>query len=288
MMERALLKPRVHTPASPIRQPLRLLGQILGDMCSARTLAWRLFRRDIAAQYRQMAIGYLWAVVPSVLLTVIWATLNSSGIVQVKTGGTDVPYAVFVLTGMIFWQLFVDALNAPLKQLSVNRSMLNRVSFPTEALFISGVAQVMFSFLFKLIVLAAALAIFTVPIQSTAALVVFPAAGLVILGTAVGLLVAPLGLLFKDVEQGLPLAIAPLLFLTPVLYSTEVGGAIGKIMNINPLTPMFVGIRDLLYGGDASYWAGLAVVCAAGMFLVLVGWVIFRLALPVLVERLDA
>src|SRR5207302_4710330 len=51
------------------------------------------------------------------------------------------PYAVYALTGSIFWFLFVDALNAPLRQLNSNRSMLNRVNFPPEALILSGIGQ---------------------------------------------------------------------------------------------------------------------------------------------------
>ena len=41
----------------------------------------------------------------------MWVALNSAGVVNIKSG--DVPYVAYVLAGTIFWQLFLDALNAP-------------------------------------------------------------------------------------------------------------------------------------------------------------------------------
>src|SRR3954471_261841 len=90
---------RVYTPESPIRRPGRFLAEMLADARSARALAWRLVVRDIAAQYRQTAFGYVWAVLPAVILTLVWVVLNSSNFVSIKTG--DVPYPVYVLTGTV-------------------------------------------------------------------------------------------------------------------------------------------------------------------------------------------
>ncbi len=288
MIDRRLSGSRVYTPESPIRRPLRFLAQLLADARAARMLAWRLFRRDIAAQYRQTAIGYVWAIMPPLFVTLIWVGLNSSKIVAIKTGGTGVPYPVFVLTGTIFWQLFLDAMNAPLRQLSANKSMLNRVNFPTEALLISGFAQVLFSFLIKLVVLAGAMAAFTVPVRWTAVFIVFPIAGLLAIGTVIGLLLAPIGVLYKDIEQGLTVIVSPLMFLTPVLYPPQIGGLIGRIMYANPLTPMFVATRHLLFGGGASYLTEFVLISVVTVALALIGWVIYRLALPILIERLEA
>jgi lipopolysaccharide transport system permease protein len=276
----------IYTPESPIRHPVELFAEMLSDLKESRALAWRLAVRDISAQYRQTAFGYLWAVLPPIVITLIWVLLNKSQFLIVKTG--DIPYAVFALTGTVFWQLFLESVNAPLKQLGVNRSMLNRVNFPTEALLLSGIAQALFSFAIKLVVLAVALLLFQVPIKWTAVFLVFPILGLVALGTAIGMLLAPAGLLYKDVEQSLATLLGPLMFLAPVLYPPPAGGFLGAAMKVNPLTPMFTVTRDLLFGGVGPRLEEFALVSCAALVLTGVAWVVFRLALPLLIERLEA
>jgi homopolymeric O-antigen transport system permease protein len=277
---------RVYTPDSPLREPRSFLAAILRDMRAARILAWRLVVRDIAAQYRQTVFGYLWAALPAVVNALVWVALDSSGVISVNTGA--VPYVAYVLTGTIFWQLFLDALNAPLKQLNQNRSMLNRVNFPTEALLASGVAQVLFSFLVKLVVLAVVLAAFGAPVKWTAPAVLLPAFGLLTVGTVLGVLIAPIGMLYKDVEQSLTVIVMPLMFLTPVIYPAQSLGTLGTITRLNPLTPMFEVLREFLFGGVGPYVAEMAIICAATLVLAAFGWVVYRLSLPIMIERLEA
>jgi lipopolysaccharide transport system permease protein len=275
---------RVYTPDSPIRHPRQFLVEVVGDFRSARMLARRLFVRDISALYRQTALGYVGALLPPVLTTFVWILLNSSGYVNIKTGG--IPYPIFVLTGTMFWQLFLDSLNAPLKQLTANKSMLNRVNFPTEALLLSGVAQALFSFLIRLAVLAGALAIYRVSVAWTAVFLILPIVAIVGIGTVIGVFLVPAGLLYKDVEQSLLTFVTPLMFLTPVVYPPP-AGTIGRVMDLNPLTPAFTLMRSLLYGGVGNVMS-FAIVAVGTCVVGVLGWLTFRLALPILVERMEA
>ena len=278
--------PRIYTPESPIRRPRQLFGDMAADLRGAWMLARRLLIRDLSALYRQTAFGYVWAVIPPLATTLVWLLLNASQFVSINTG--DIPYPVFVITGTIFWFLFFDALNAPLKQLSGNKSMLNRVNFPTEALLLSGIGQVLFSFAIKLVILSVALLAFQVPVRWTAVFLALPVFGLLAIGTVVGVLLAPIGLLYKDVEQALLVLVTPLMFLTPVVYPPPSAGAIATIMSLNPLTPMFEVVRELLYGGDGAPLGAFALVLASTLVMASLGWLVYRLALPVLIERMDA
>ena len=79
---------------------------MLRDLFSSRELAWRLFIRDISAQYRQSVLGYLWVFIPPLVASLPFIYLNSQGIV--KIGGTPIPYAAYAIIGTIIWQVFVD------------------------------------------------------------------------------------------------------------------------------------------------------------------------------------
>ncbi|MEK7448135.1 MAG: ABC transporter permease, partial [Planctomycetota bacterium] len=98
-------EPVVYTPESPILHPWKLMTGMLRDVGKSWPLARRLIIRDLTAQYRQTIFGYLWAIIPPLATALIFIFLNSAKILAVPQ--TEVPYPVYVMTGTIFWQLFV-------------------------------------------------------------------------------------------------------------------------------------------------------------------------------------
>ena len=279
-------EPVVYTPESPILHPWKLMTGMLRDVGKSWPLARRLIIRDLTAQYRQTIFGYLWAIIPPLATALIFIFLNSAKILAVPQ--TEVPYPVYVMTGTIFWQLFVDALNGPLKEINLNRSMLTKVDFPKEALIISSIGQVLFSFFIKLILLTVILVIFRVSVQWTIILLIFPMAGLLGMGILIGVLLVPLGVLYKDIQQGLALIIQPLMLLTPVIYPPPSEGILAKIMNLNPITPLILAVRDCIFTGFPRPLIPFVTVCGITFLLLFLGWIIYRLALPILIERMEA
>ena len=257
---------------------------IASEARAARILAWRLFVRDIAAQYRQTAFGYLWAAVPAVFNALVWVLLQSAGVITVKHG--SIPYIAYVLTGTMFWQLFVDAINAPLKQLTMNRSMLNRVNFPTEAVIASGIGQVLFSFAIKVVVLAVVLTFSGAPVKWTAPAILLPALAILAMASW------GMGGAHRHALPGRPASPErghrTVMFLTPVIYSVSSAGVLTKLMRVNPLTPMFEVTREFLFGGIGPYMAELGIMSGVTLALAGVGSILYRLALPIMIERIEA
>ena len=138
----------VYTPESPLRQPARFVREMIADLLASRELARRLFIRDLSAQYRNSVLGYVWVFVPPLVASLPFIYLNSAGVLRM--GDTPIPYAAYATVGTIIWQTFVDALNSPLRTVNAARSMLTRINFPREAILLSGLMQVGFSFLVRL------------------------------------------------------------------------------------------------------------------------------------------
>ncbi len=276
----------VYTPDSPLKNPGKLVVQMIKDLRSSWFLAWCLMRRDITSQYRQTILGYLWALLPPLMTSAIFIFLNQAQIIQIKT--TDIPYPVFVITGTVFWQLFVDSLNAPLKEISTNRAMLTKIDFPKEALIISGIGQVMFSFLIKLAFLFLILIAFKIPLGFMNILLVLPIIGLVGLGTLIGIFLVPLGVLYRDIQQGISLIIQPLMLLTPVIYPAPPVGILSKIMEYNPISPLILTARSLIVDKTPENIMPFVLVFVISYFMMAIGWVTYRVAIPILVERMDA
>jgi len=273
-----------YTPESRMRHPLVLLKDMWHDLKASRELGWRLFIRDISALYRQTALGYFWAVFPPLVTTFVFIALKSSEVFSVKDMGMS--YPAFVMMGTIFFHVFVDALNAPLKVINESKSILTKINLPREAFILSGIGEVLFSFSIKLILLTAVFIYFHAHVSWMAIFAVIPLLGLLLMGTMLGVLLIPLGLLFKDIQSALTIFTSGLVFLTPVGYSKATGGTLGKLIEINPITPLLITAKDLVIGKMPGNLAPFFVVFGVTLVLLFIGWVIYRLALPIIIERI--
>ncbi len=285
-MPEQTLSVTTYTPESRLRHPLLLVKEMWCDLIASKELAWRLVVRDISAQYRQTALGYFWAVFPPLVTTLVLILLRSSTVMEVE--GIGIPYPAYVMMGTIFYQLFVDALNAPLKVVTESKAILTKINLPREAFVLSGMVQVLFSFSIKLVLLVGAFVYYGVSIQWTALLVPLPLLGLLLLGTTLGVLLIPIGLLYKDIQSALLVATSGLLFLTPVAYPPNTEGMLGTIMRANPITPLLMGAKDLVTSGIPSNLTPLLIVFGLTVVFLLLGWVVYRLALPIIIERIGA
>src|SRR2546423_12994264 len=101
---------------------------MLADLWSARGLAWRLLHRDLSAKYRQSLLGYVWAIVPPLAVTLSFTLAGQAAIFN--TGSTSLPYVVFALVGTVLWQTFSEAVYAPIKAVTGAKTLLARIRFP--------------------------------------------------------------------------------------------------------------------------------------------------------------
>src|SRR5438094_9814928 len=94
----------VYTPDPQLRTPARLVREMIRDLSASRELAWRLCARNISTQYRQTALGYVWAVAPPLMTSFLFILLNSANLL--RAGETGVPYPVYVILGTVSFSLF--------------------------------------------------------------------------------------------------------------------------------------------------------------------------------------
>ena len=276
----------VYGPESALRNPWQLLRRVRTDLDLARGLGWRLFLRDLRAQYRQSFLGYFWVLAPPMVNTLLWVFLSAQGVVKIEVPG--VPYAVYVLTGSMLWQLVVDAITKPLQLATQARPMLAKLAFPLEALPIASLLHVGFGSLVRFVLLGGVLAWLGVGSSSTLLLVPLGVLTLALLGTAIGVLLLPAGMLYKDIEHGLPLALQAAYYLTPIVYVAPTVWPATLLNSINPVSPLLILTRGWLLTGDTNSLHAATIVAVLTVPGLLCGWLVFRLALPFLIERMSS
>jgi len=280
------LRKTVYSPQSKLRQPGLLAREMLSDLVASRGLAWRLFVRNISAQYRQSFLGYIWAFLPPLFSMAIWVLLNSQKVINIEDPG--MPYPLFVLTGTVLWQTFVDAINSPLKLVTESKAMLAKINFPREALLLAGLLEVLFYFFVRILLLVGIFVWYQTPVMGAAALGLSGVLILIILGLMVGILLTPLGVLYNDVGRSVAMFAQFWFFLTPVIYPMPKDGFIALVAQYNPVTPVLMSTREWLVIGNTSHLTGFWVVAAGSFVFLLLGWVLYRIAMPHLIARISA
>jgi lipopolysaccharide transport system permease protein len=195
---------------------------------------------------------------------------------------------VYVLTGMCFWCLFADAVQGPLRSIAEARPILIKVNFPREALVLTGLGEALFAFMVRLSLLGAALAWYGIAPAPTAGLALAAALVLLCMGAALGLVLAPFGLMYQDVGRGVALLLQFWMYLTPVVYLPPVSLPAALVNVINPVSAPLVAARDWLLLGEAGPTPVLMVGTIAAVAALVPALLFFRLALPAALDRLGA
>src|SRR6056297_2589212 len=235
---------RVYSPQPAIQHPVVLIRDLWADVMAGRELAWRLFTRDLKAQYRQTYFGYIWAFLPPLVASATFIFLQSQGITNIE--GTGIPYAAFAMMGTLLWQTFVESIQSPLTAIQNAKPMLAKINFPREAILMAGMYMVVFNFLIRLVLLAAVMAVWQVVPSGT--LLLFPLAmlGLLLAGFCVGLAMVPIGGLYGDVQKAIPILAGFWMLLTPVVYPARSEGLAGILAVWNPVAPLITTARNTL------------------------------------------
>jgi lipopolysaccharide transport system permease protein len=261
-----------------LSRPRRFLARSLRDLARAAAPARALFLASLRADHRRSWLLYLWLFVPAAGMAAMCSFVLSRRIVSVAP--TELPYPVFVLAGMVLWQSFIDGVNAPLQHLARSRQLISRSALPHEAVIGAGLLHAALNAATRLVILAVVLVLLPVPLAAGAFLFPLGLAAVLLFGFAIGLLAAPVGLLYDDVARAIFLFSAFLFFVTPVAYPLPAEGWFA----LNPMALLLGTARGWLTGGGTP--GAFLLLVAAIPVLIALAWLLYRLSRPHVLARL--
>lgn len=231
--------------------------------------------RDVKVRYKQTVLGILWVVLQPIVTAFIF-TIFFGGLAKIPSG--NLPYQLFVFTGLIFWNLFSSSVTAASNSLIDNLDIIKKVYFPREILPISTALSAMIDFFINLIVLI----VFTLYLSYQLNLwllpmIVYGAIITLLTSVGLGLLLSSLNIKYRDVRYILPFFIQLLLFLSPVIYpSSTIRDSYRLLFALNPMTGVIENVRTLLGGSLSIDFLMLSVSSISAIFVFLVGLIYFR------------
>lgn len=214
-----------------------------------RGLFWALALRDVKVKYRQTLIGVAWALVQPLATALVFVLLFGL-LGHVPTTG-DLPYGLFVLPGVILWQLFAGVLAQATNSLVANQNLIAKVYFPRLLLPASAAVPALADFGVGLVVVGGVLAYFNIaPGWPVVFAPLFVLLGLVT-ALAAGVWTSALNAIYRDTGFVIPFVLQIGFFVSPVVYSTSVliPERWRPLLALNPMTGVLEGFRWSLFGG---------------------------------------
>jgi ABC-2 type transport system permease protein len=249
----------------------------VGTVWGRRRVLALLVSRDLKVKYAGSALGYLWSVLdPLMMAGVYWFVFTQ---LMHRTVG-DAPYIVFLLCAMLPWQFANGSIRASMRALAKDAKLVRSTNLPREIWVVRTVGSKLVEFLFSLPVIA--LFAVVTHAQPTWHIVFFPLALFiqVILLLGLGLILAPVTVLYSDVTRLVPIVLRLLFYFSPILYglhdiTTRFPPAVGKFFTLNPLAGLFDLYRTAFFDDQWAGWDAVAVSAIWAVLALAIGLRVF-------------
>jgi lipopolysaccharide transport system permease protein len=243
------------------------------ELWESREILAFLILRDVKVRYKQTVLGVLWAALQP-LATMLIFTVIFGRFAKIPSDG--VPYAMFVLAGLLPWTYFGNAVGQASHSLVNQQVLLTKIYLPRifvpgaalgGGLVDFGVSFILYLVLMPFYGVAPGWGLLAVPL-------------LVVLVTAaamgVGLSLAALTVTYRDFRYVVPFLIQSWMFVSPVIYPVSVIPPRWQwALALNPMTGVIDGFRSALLGLPWNLPA-LAVSTAMSVVLLVFGLFYFR------------
>lgn len=222
-----------------------------------------LVRKGIKLKYRRSYLGIVWSMIEP-LLTMIVLTL----VFGTLLGHHGREFPVYILSGRLIYTLFSQSTTTALKSIRQNEGMIKKVYVPKYLYPLSGIVFNYILFLISLAVLALVSLVLRVFPTPRIFLIAVPLFVLFLLSVGVGMLLATVGVFFRDVEYLWNVGLMLVMYTCAIFYYPEriLDSSVSWILRYNPLFCIISNFRSCIFGeymdvGMLLYALAFAVIC---------------------------
>lgn len=258
-----------------IKPPKGLVKIDFKEIWAYRDLLFILIWRNVAIRYKQTAVGVTWAIFQP-LVTMAIFTLFFGRLAKIPSD--NIPYPIFVFTGLLYWNYFSAALTAASDSLVEDESIIKKVYFPRMIVPIATTVTPIIDFLLSFIVLFILMMIFHFR-PNFAGIIFIPVLVLIatITSSGLGLFLAALNAKYRDVRYILGFFIQIMLFVTPIIYPASLIPQQYKwIIFLNPMSGVITLARNILLNSSPVDWVMLSTSFGSSLLLLILGLGYFR------------
>ena len=258
------------------RQWMKGRNNPLVAVCALATRYSLLFRqlvsRDFKSKYKRSILGIFWSFLNPLLTMmvqyIVFSTLFRNSIEN---------FPVYLLTGIVFFNFFNEAINLGMTSITGNASLIKKVYMPKYIYPLSRIASSMINFMLALIPLFLVILITGTKLSFAILLLVFDILCLVGFVTGMGLLLTTSMTFFQDTQFLWNVISMIWMYLTPLFYPESIiPNSWIHIYRLNPLYQFITFARTcIIQGVSPQPEMYFGCVASAGIMLLL-GMAVFK------------
>ncbi len=250
------------------------LAQNIRLFFSYRELLFNLARREISQRYKQSILGYAWVILNPLFQLVVMSFVFST---ILRVTNLSVPYIIFLMVGLLPWNLFTASLSSASNSLVSNSSLITKIYFPREILVYGTIMAKIVDFLFSCLVLIVFFYFYKIKLNIMVLWVPLIFLTQFILMCGISLIIAAFNLFYRDIQYLVSLVFMLWFYLTPVMYPVEMFPEKYRfIFSLNPMSVFINAYRQTILGGGMPNLVSLAIGFIISIGIFIFGYLLFK------------
>ena len=245
---------------------------IFKELYQYREMLRSLVRRDLRGRYKGTTLGFIWTFINPLLQLVVYSIVFSTFMRM----GID-KYYLFLFVALIPWMFFSTSILGGATCILNNQNLITKIYFPREVIPIAIVTSNFINMLYCFSIVLAVVLLFASSVNFKCWLylpLVATIEYMIVLGLV--FIFSALTVYFRDIAHILGIVTMAWQFLTPVMYPVEiVPKEYLTIFNLNPMTPIILAYRDILYYGKVPELETLLQALGFGLLFCILGFYVF-------------
>ncbi len=245
-------------------------------------------RNDFQARFIRSKLGGLWVILQPLSQVLIYAFILSN-LLSNRLPGVDgtYGYAVYLMAGLLAWNLFIEVVDRCLKIFINNANALQKVNFPRITLPIIAVGSALVNNIALFLVMNVIFLVlghWVTPYLFYYFLLVPIVAAL---AAGIGLLLGVINVFVRDTEQVVPIILQVLFWFTPIVYPANViPEAYRSLLALSPIYTLVDSYHAVVLYHQPPNLPALAAIAVLALALCALALYTFRRANADIVDAL--
>lgn len=227
------------------------MKKIIDNFIKYRFLLLELIKKGIKLRYRRSYLGIIWTLLEPLLMTIVLYFVF--GTLLGRNSTDAMPYAVYILVGRLCFSYFSTATRSCLKSIRSNAGMIKKVYVPKYLYPLSEALYNYIIFLISLIILVLTCLVLGVFPKFSWLLAIAPLIVLFLLSFGVGMILATIGVFFRDMEYLWTVVNTLIMYMSAIFYYpeqlfTDPNDWRFLILKLNPLYDVIANFRACISG----------------------------------------
>ena len=245
----------------------------LHELYQYREMIVSLVRKDLKGRYKGSVLGFLWTFLNPLLQLLVYTMVFS---VILKSGIPN--YYLHLFVALVPWIFFASSLTTGAKLVLDQKNMIKKIYFPREVLPVAYTFSSFCNMLFSFIIIFLVIAVMRLGVNFAALPWLLPVMAIqFMLVLGMNLITSAVTVYIRDLEHIMGVVSMAWMYLSPVVYGIKfVPETWHKWYLLNPMAPLVLSYRDILYYQRAPQLRYLAVAAGISLLVLCLGYFVFE------------